>query len=599
MLILLSILSLLNGIVIIMLGQYILQQNSKSSLNRVFALLCAFAGAWAFDEFAYRQAASVASASFWIDLNVFMWPFVTPLYLHFALIYTKKASWLKRKITYVILYAPSAAITILGASTNLIYSGPVKTPWGFAPGLPDNRLYLTIATLWVIILALAAIVIVWRYRSMTTDRKTRKQASLIVIGFLFPVLAGSLSEFILPLSGIAVPELTASFLIGLVAFVAYAISRYGLFVLSPEAAAQNIIATMSEALLITSPKGKILNYNKALLDMLGYTEDELRGRSARILWAERQTIRSLTQALPYKGPPLRNFEGKFRKKNRETLNVLFSVSSIRDKRGELAGFVGTAVDITELKLAREARVVADYLQEALLRLPKKIEGIDFDYLYRSASEQARVGGDFFDLFELGNGKVGIVVGDVSGKGIEAAALTSLIKDSIKAYIFLGLPPHSVMGKTNEVVARTTELETFATLFLGILDTGTGELIYCNAGHMAGILKSANRIRFLEANSSLIGFFKGQHYMSSQEQMSKGETLILYTDGITEARHDKEFFGEKRLANLVAEADEIIAKEFPRRIVDEVTRFSRGNLADDIAILTISLEAAPQAKTTAA
>lgn len=599
MLTLLSLVSLINAFVITLLGQYILLKNSKSSLNRVFALLCANAGIWAFDEFMYRQASSASSASFWVDLNVFIWPFTTPIYLHFGLIYAEKIEWLRRPLTYFVLYFPSVLITIFGASTKLISAGPVKTPWGYAPGIPDNRFYLTIATLWVIVLAIAAILIVWRYRSKTTELKKKKQASLIIIGFSVPLISGSLTEFILPASGIVVPELTASFLLGLVALVAFAISRYGLFVLSPETAAPNIIATMSEALLITSPKGKILSFNKALLDMLGYTDDELRGRSARILWAERQIIRSLTKALPYKGPPLRNFEGKFRKKNRETLNVLFSVSAIRDKRGELAGFVGTAVDITELKIAREARGIADYLQEALLGLPEEIEGVDFGYLYRSASEQARVGGDFFDLFELGDGKIGIVVGDVSGKGIEAAALTSLIKDTVKAYSFLKLSPSSVMRKTNEIVSRISAPEMFATVFFGLLNIETGQLIYCNAGHTQGIIRTDGSIKLLEANSSLIGFFAGEHYENNSEQVDVKDILLLYTDGITEARYGNDFFGEDRIVEFVAGRTSLTAKELPGKMLDEVTKFSHENLADDIAILTISLQARPQADRSAA
>lgn len=592
MLVILSIVSILNAFIIVSLGQYILMQNSKNPLNRVFAILCINISAWAFVEFMYRQSATAESAAFWVRLIDAIWPFAPAVALHFALLFAKKKKWLRNPLTYFVLYLPSVLIAIVGLTTNLISSGPVKRPWGFEPEIPENSIYFALAGSWIILLAVAAIVIILRYRSRTTNANEKKQALLIALGLSIPLIAGAFSEVILPVSGIVVPPLTVNYMIGLIALTAYAVSRYGLFVLSPEAAAQNIIATMSEALLIAGPKGKILNFNKAMLNMLGYTGEELKGKPFTVL-ADKETLSSLNDAVPYDGPPLQNFEAKLRKKNGETIDALISISAIRDRSGGLAGFVGTAIDITELKIAREMRGIADYLQEALLELPSEIKGIDFGYLYHSATEQTRVGGDFFDLFELADDKVGIVVGDVSGKGIEAAALTSLIKDSIKAYIFLGLSPNSVMSKTNEVVARTTELETFATLFLGVLNTRTGNLIYCNAGHMPGIVKSAGGIKLLEPNSSLIGFFVGQHYMSQQAQMNTGDILVLYTDGITEARHDKEFYGEERLIELVAGAQELAGKEFPGKILEDVARFSHEHLVDDIAILTVSLETKQQ------
>lgn len=589
MLVILSIVSLLNAFVIALLGQYIFLQDIKNSLNRVFAVLCANISAWAFIEFMYRQAATAESAAFWVRLIVLVWPFTTAIALHFVLLFAKKKKWLRNPLTFFVLYFPSTLIAVVGLTTGLISGGPIRRPWGFESGIPENSIYFTIVGSWVILLAVAAIVIIWRYRSRATISNEKKQASLIALGLSLPLISGALTEVILPESGIVAPPLTGNFIIGLIGLTAYAISRYGLFVLSPEATAKNIIETMSEALVITSTKGKILNFNKALLDMLGYTADELRGRSARILWAERQTVITLAKALPYKGSSLRNFEGKFIKKNGETLDVLFSVSAIRDKGGELAGFVGAAIDVTELKIAREARGIADYLQEALLGLPQKIEGIDFGYLYRSASEQARVGGDFFDLFELGDGNIGIVVGDVSGKGIEAAALTSLVKDTIKAYSFLKLSPGSVLSKTNEIVVKSTAPEMFATLFFGILSTGSGKLNYCNAGHMSAIIRTKKGIKLLEANSAVIGFFEGQDHISNESHMNPGDILVLYTDGITEARYDHEFFGEERLVKLVSDLDDLTAKELPKKMLEEVTKFSHENLADDIAILTILLQ----------
>lgn len=259
---------------------------------------------------------------------------------------------------------------------------------------------------------------------------------------------------------------------------------------------------------------------------------------------------------------------------------------------DFASKLGTSISlaIENAHLFASQHTIADTLQEALLANPQDIPGIDFGYLYRSATEATKVGGDFYDLFELEDGKVGVLIGDVSGKGLDAATLTSVVKDTVKAYAYDDSSPASIMAKTNEIVNRCTGTATFVTLFFGILDTGSGKLTYCSAGHPPAILrKKTSEISLLFTSSPAVGAFSGLSYIDDTITIEIGDILVLYTDGVIEAKSSGEFFGEERLVELVGSFEPHQIKELPQIIFSEVASFSIGNLSDDIALLTISLD----------
>lgn len=270
-----------------------------------------------------------------------------------------------------------------------------------------------------------------------------------------------------------------------------------------------------------------------------------------------------------------------------TAPMIFTDTEI-DFADKLAISISLATENARIYMAE--RNIADTLQEALLTVPEHIKNIEFGQLYRSATEAARVGGDFFDLFEVEHGKVCVVIGDVSGKGLEAATLTSLVKNAIKAYAYESESPASIMQRTNEIVMRASAPTIFVTLFLGILNTETGHLVYCSAGHPPAILKrKSSEISLLITSSPVIGAFAGLNFIDDETTLEKGDTVVLYTDGVTEARCDREFFGDKRLVNFIKNLKPIPTKEMPQAIFNEVMACTGGKLADDIALLCVSLE----------
>jgi serine phosphatase RsbU (regulator of sigma subunit) len=164
-----------------------------------------------------------------------------------------------------------------------------------------------------------------------------------------------------------------------------------------------------------------------------------------------------------------------------------------------------------------------------------------------------VGGDFYDVFELGGDLLGIVIGDVSGKGLEAAVLTSLLKNTIRAHAVDGDPPAVAIAKTNRLAALQTEYATFATVFFGVLRRDTGRLVYCNAGHPYPLLRHATgEVETIETTSPLVGAFEEFEYEQAELALDPGSVLLLHTDGVTEARCDGELFGSARLEACLAE-----------------------------------------------
>lgn len=258
-----------------------------------------------------------------------------------------------------------------------------------------------------------------------------------------------------------------------------------------------------------------------------------------------------------------------------------------DFANKLAASVSLALENARLYEAQQ--LVADTLQESLLVMPESIRGIDFGYLYHSASETAWVGGDFYDLFELNECDVGILIGDVSGKGIEATALTSVVKNAIKAHAFEAVTPAMIMSKTNNLIAKVSSPADFITMFFGVLNLKTGTLTYCSAGHPPPLLKRAKgKVKPLTKVSPMVGAFQNMNYRSGKERIEPGDMLLLYTDGVIEARCDGDFYGQERLIEFVANLDLISPRELPQAVFDDVINCTGNRLSDDIAILAVSL-----------
>ncbi len=238
------------------------------------------------------------------------------------------------------------------------------------------------------------------------------------------------------------------------------------------------------------------------------------------------------------------------------------------------------------------RGIANTLQEALLSVPNSIPGLRFGHLYRSATSSTRVGGDFYDLFEIDNRKVGLLIGDVSGKGLKAATLTSVVKNTVRAHAFDRDPPATVMAKVNDCVLRVTDQTSWVSVFLAVYDRSTGTLTYCSAGHPPAVLlrreeDAHNEASFLLTRSPAVGAFSEVEFVEDTAHLGPEDILVLYTDGVIEARREGVLFGDDRLIEALTGLDGRPAGDIPRLLLKIVQEYSAGRLGDDIALVAVS------------
>lgn len=260
----------------------------------------------------------------------------------------------------------------------------------------------------------------------------------------------------------------------------------------------------------------------------------------------------------------------------------------------VAAQISAALDNARL-YQREHRI-ADTLQRSLLAETVRIRGIETGRVYRSATEHLRVGGDFYDIYPLPDGRAVIAVGDVSGKGLRAASVTALVRNTLRAYALDRLQPHEAIGRVNEVLCYFSDREVFSTAVYGILDPVGGSLQYCNGGHPAPmILRMSGEVTVLDTSGPMLGAMEGLQYRTGSTRLDPGEVLVLYTDGVTEARHGNEFYGEERVAEILGSMEGAPAETIARSIADSAARFGGGVLRDDVAV--VALRVTPQGSLT--
>ena len=244
-----------------------------------------------------------------------------------------------------------------------------------------------------------------------------------------------------------------------------------------------------------------------------------------------------------------------------------------------------ALALENARLYGEQRLLAHKLEAALLNIPEQLPDLEISHIYRSATLDAHIGGDFYDVFEAKNGLIGLLIGDVSGHGLEAARIATLVKDTIHAFAHQFRRPHLVLRETNRLMTEK-RLPGFTTAFLGFLDTGNGSLIYSSAGHPPPLLAANSHVSHLESVGSPLGVFPNARYHDSQMQVPENGLLLLYTDGLTEARSRDDFFGERRLQTALSRARNRPIEAVPSMLLEEALLFSAGRLEDDVALLAV-------------
>lgn len=345
--------SLLSFVVALVLGVFIYFKDTKSLINRLYFFVCMSIGLYSFIEFGYRQSRSFDEACFWWQLDIF-WSIHIACWFHLAVAFTEKERWLKSRIFYALTYGPVVIFSMLDLFGNHITGPPVLQAWGWSYGVRNN-LVSSLSYVWISVLpVIAAILYILYYKTLTDERKI-KQTKLIIIGGLVPPLSQIL-ELAIKAGEITFPPVVMLGFILLNVIIGLAIWKYELFTLTPSKAAESIIATMGDSLMLVGLDGAIISANHATTRMLGLTEKELVGKRIQHVFAPDAHIPIWIQERNGKKVDTfrsKDIETEYMADNGKIIPVSLSGSMLNDEEGNLRGFLLIARDITERKKAAD------------------------------------------------------------------------------------------------------------------------------------------------------------------------------------------------------------------------------------------------------
>lgn len=234
----------------------------------------------------------------------------------------------------------------------------------------------------------------------------------------------------------------------------------------------------------------------------------------------------------------------------------------------------------QLEVARQVQL------ELLPARDPELTGYDIS-AYNYPTEE--VSGDYYDWVQIFDDQIGLVIADVSGKGVPAALLMAFLRASLRAATHIGYSPHISMAKVNYLLWESIERNQFVTAFYGILDATNKTLSYTNAGHNPPLLLDKNgNAKFIDKGSLPLGMFRDTRYHEYYLTTEPGDVLMLYTDGVTEALNPKgEEFGRQRLAEAVRANQDLGAREMIAAVKTVVMEWTDGlGATDDITFFVI-------------
>ena len=243
------------------------------------------------------------------------------------------------------------------------------------------------------------------------------------------------------------------------------------------------------------------------------------------------------------------------------------------------------------RVRQRERRIADALQAALQpAIPAEVPGLALGAFSKPALDEALVGGDFYDVFALDKELYAVVIGDVSGKGLAAAAQLATVRNMLRGVLYQYRAPAPALTGLNTIVTAHDLIQGFVTLFAGLYDARTGEIVYASCGHEPGLVHRASdgQTARLEPTGPPLGVWENAAYTEGRVTLSAGDTLLLHTDGLSEAGPTRlDLLGtEGLLRALRAHAGEPDAQAAAARIVAEADAHALGVFRDDVCALLL-------------
>jgi serine phosphatase RsbU (regulator of sigma subunit) len=246
-----------------------------------------------------------------------------------------------------------------------------------------------------------------------------------------------------------------------------------------------------------------------------------------------------------------------------------------------------AFAIDNARLYQQQAGFADAMQRSLLpATPPVLPGVEVGSVYES-SARLDVGGDVFDYATLPDGRLAVVVGDVTGKGIDAAADMAMTKFVFRSLAREHPDPADFLRAANDVVVDEVAEGKFVTMLYVTIDPATGEVACASAGHpVPRLVSDDGSVVELGSGGLALGISPDQEYSEARERLDLGSAVVLFTDGVVEARRNGELYGHERLDRFLSEHRELSPNKLAKAVVDGARAFSGGGLADDSAVVVV-------------
>ncbi len=367
-----------------------------------------------------------------------------------------------------------------------------------------------------------------------------------------------------------------------------------------EATKAAILNAALDCIITMDEHGRVVDFNPAAERTFGYQHDKAVGRNLADLIIPPGLRDSHRAGLDHfrrtgEGNILgKRIEVTAQRADGTEFPVELEVAAVEAGGAQL--FSGHVRDITHrIKTERDLRAaverygeIARILQASLLppQLPA-IAGIDIASAYQPGHEGLDVGGDFYDMFEVGDRRWGVVLGDVMGKGAEAAATTALARHTVRAAAMAADHPGTVLALLNEALYRSDE-DRFCTAAFGFLDTAEGvRLSLASGGHPPALLRSGSGVVELAASGTILGPFHGWKGTDIAVDLGAGDLVLLYSDGVTEARRGNEEFGMERLQATLRASGGAGAADTILAITEAIAGFA-SHRSDDLAMLAVKI-----------
>jgi PAS domain S-box-containing protein len=583
------------GVVLAVMAGYVSRRQSSPAGLSLAVLLLAVAW-WGLTYAVEISTDDLSTRLRWGDWKYVGICVLPPAWLTFCLQYTGRAHRVTWRLLALLAVEPVVLLALLAspATHDLVRYYPPSAADDVIPVVATGPLFwVHLVYVNIILIGATTLFVV---RMVRVSRLYRRVAVALVAAALLPWAANLLHNF--AVGPFARVDLTPTAFVVTGAVLVWGLHRERLVNLTPLARGM-VVENMADAVIVLDAFGRVLDANPAAASLLGRRRGDLTGRPWRVLVAGNPELS------PGLGAGAESVQVE------TTFDIAGAVhhfdarrQPLRDRAGGTAGELIVLRDVTDRKAAEtrlhelldERTRVAAALQASLKpEVLPQIPGVELAGLYEPAGDGREIGGDFFDVFPIGSGCWGLVLGDVSGKGAEAAAVTALIRYTLRTLATLASaprPPRDVLCDLNAALLRDSTDERYCTLVYAVVTPSADglEVRLCLGGHHPPLLRRrCGDVEPVGILGTALGLVPEPDLAEDRLELHPGDLLCLFTDGLVEARRDHDLFETARASAVLAQTRQAGAHDTLAALSTAAREFRGRPLGDDLALLALRID----------